>query len=55
MFNSNYFTPKYFNRYFKKVVTSVTDGGGDSTKHRELIWKDDECVLDVVIAFVLNY
>ena len=61
MFSSSYFTPDYFNEYFK-VTAEITDDGGSGSKvtvnQRELmafnLEQDDQDILEFVVAFVLS-
>jgi len=62
MFSSSYFTPKYFNRYFKpsefieKIVVAVGSGGkAISHNLRKLkLGKDDQDILEFIMSFVIN-
>ncbi len=61
MFSSSYFTPQYFNEYFKITGDVVDDGGGNSkvrVNQRELMAfkldQDDQDILEFVVAFVLS-
>lgn len=61
MFSSLYFTPKYFNEYFKITGDVIDDGGGNSSVHvnwQQLkalrLGKDDQDILEFIVAFVLS-
>jgi hypothetical protein len=60
MFRSNYFTPWYFNEYFK-IRGEVTGGGGGrkvSVNLEDLkalnLEQDDEEIMEFIVAFVLS-
>ncbi len=63
MFSSNYFTPSYFNEFFKITgeVSYSEDGGGNSSVNvnwQQLkamkLHKGDEAILEFIVAFVLS-
>jgi hypothetical protein len=61
MFSSGFFTPGYFNEYFKATTEPVLDtgGGGSGSKgilqRRLRLDEDDQDILDFIVTFVLNH